>query len=173
MKFNNLRVLKVLSMGLVKYYPKCRKKLVFFCFKKVPLPFNWTINIFIDFYPSIALCGILYLTLSFYYVIRIFYLFRWYLIRNERGCVIMILNFKLCLWKIDHYCYISLGHFINLDDISRKESGCVITILSNAYIIGFHYGVGSKYIQGWVTLWILQVVRCVISLSLSKVLVFQ
>ena len=56
----------------------------------------------------------------------------------------------------------------------RKESGCVIMILSlsNAYIFGFHYGVGSKYVQGWVTLLILQVVRCVITLLLSKVLVF-
>ena len=78
------------------------------------------------------------------------------------------------IMKIYHYQYISLGCFINLDDISRKESGCVIMILSlsNAYIFGFHYGVGSKYVQGWVTLLILQLVRCVITLLLSKVLVF-
>ena len=51
----------------------------------------------------------------------------------------------------------------------RKESGWVIMILSlsNAYIFGFHYGVGSKYVQGWVTLLILQVVRRVITLLIK------
>jgi len=65
------------------------------------------------------------------------------------------------LMKIYHYRHISLGHFINLDDISGRESRCVIMILSlsNAYIFGFPCGVGSKYVPRWVTLLLLQVVR--------------